>query len=222
MKSDDGLMKKSRINWTPEQETLLRDRYPHEHTASLAESLGYSVQQVYTKAGSLGLRKTAEFLASALACRLRRGDNVGAAHRFKPGHKTWNRGIKFDSGGRSHETRFKPGQKPHTWNPVGHERMSKEGYLERKIADTGVTKRDYVQVHRLVWMARHGDIPAGHIISFKDGNKRNFDIGNLECISRRELMARNTVHNYGKEIAQLVQLRGAVTRQINKRERKTR
>ncbi len=39
----------------------------------------------------------------------------------------------------------------------------------------------------------------------------------LECITRRENMARNTVHNLPKELARLVQLQGAVKRQINKR-----
>jgi hypothetical protein len=33
-------------------------------------------------------------------------------------------------------------------------------------------------------------------------------------------MNRNTYHNYPKEIANLVQLRGALTRQINKAKRK--
>lgn len=40
---------------------------------------------------------------------------------------------------------------------------------------------------------------------------------NLECISRRELMLRNTVHRHGPEIAALSQLRGALKRQINRR-----
>jgi hypothetical protein len=41
----------------------------------------------------------------------------------------------------------------------------------------------------------------------------------LECISRRENMQRNTVHNYPAPIPQLIQLKGALQRQINKRER---
>jgi hypothetical protein len=39
----------------------------------------------------------------------------------------------------------------------------------------------------------------------------------VECISRSENMRRNSYHRYGQEIARLVQLRGALTRQINKR-----
>ena len=39
----------------------------------------------------------------------------------------------------------------------------------------------------------------------------------LRVFTRAELMRRNTCHNHGPEIAQVIQLRGAVTRQINKR-----
>lgn len=42
----------------------------------------------------------------------------------------------------------------------------------------------------------------------------------LECITFRENMRRNTVHaKYPKELVRLVQLRGALARQINLRQR---
>lgn len=212
---------RTRKIWTPEEEARLTEAYPCTRTADLAAELGCTEHKVYSKAASMGLKKTAEYLASAMACRLRRGDNVGKAYRFKPGQEAWNKGIPFDSGGRSHETRFKPGRRPHTWTPIGTERLSKEGYLERKITDTGVTRKDYVQVHRLVWEEHNGPIPEGHTIVFRDKDKTNRDPDNLECISRADLMRRNSYHNYGKEIARIIQLKGAVQRQINKRERST-
>lgn len=39
----------------------------------------------------------------------------------------------------------------------------------------------------------------------------------VELISRAELMRRNTRHNYGPEINDLIGLRARITRQINKR-----
>lgn len=207
--------------WTPEEEARLTEAYPGTRTADLATKFGCTEHKVYSKAASMGLKKTAEYLASEMACRLRRGANVGKAFRFKPGQEPWNKGIPFDSGGRSHETRFQPGRRPHTWTPIGTERYSKEGYLERKITDTGVTRKDYVQVHRLVWEAHNGPIPEGHTIVFRDKDKTNIEPDNLECISRADLMRRNSYHNYGKQIARIIQLKGAVQRQINKRERST-
>ncbi len=66
---------------------------------------------------------------------------------------------------------------------------------------------------------RSDTVVRHHAVAFKDGNKQNIALDNLELVSRADLMKRNSYHNYGKEIAQLVQLKGAVTRQINKRER---
>ena len=50
-------------------------------------------------------------------------------------------------------------------------------------------------------------------------NVDEITIDALECISRKTLIERNTVHRHGPEIARLVQLRGAVNRQIRKHER---
>jgi hypothetical protein len=112
------------------------------------------------------------------------------------------------------ETQFRRGDKPHTWRPIGTERLTKEGYLQRKMADTGSTVDDYVEVHRLLWEEHHGPIPAGHTVVFRDKDRTNIAIDNLELISRRELMLRNTVHRLPKELADLIQLRGALNRKL--------
>ncbi len=53
---------------------------------------------------------------------------------------------------------------------------------------------------------------------FRDGNRRNFAPPNLELVSRSELMRRNSHWNtLPPELAQIVQLRGALTRKINRR-----
>lgn len=208
---------KPRIAWIEPHIEEIRRRYPHEKTEKIAADLGRPLYSVYNKAHALGLKKSAEYLASPDAQRLRRGDNVGAAYRFPKGHVPANKGVKGISYPGMEATQFKKGQHPHTWKPIGTERLSKEGYLQRKIADTGVTRRDYVAVHHLIWREAGRDIPEGYALSFKDGNKTNITLENLELVSRADLMKRNTCHNYPKEIAQLIQLRGAVQRQINKR-----
>lgn len=198
-------MKGHRHLWTTEDVRILTEKYPHVSTSELARSMGLSKMQVYRKAKALLLKKDPAAIA---------------ATRFKPGQIPWNDGTPFASGGRSVETRFKPGNMPHTWRPIGTERVSKEGYLERKVADTRVSKRDYVPVHHLVWREAGREIPKGSVLAFRDGDKRNFAIDNLELVTRQELMRLNSVHNRGPEIAQLIQLRGAISRQINKREGK--
>lgn len=202
-------------NWTHADDDKLREMYPHTLTRDICTILGASERAIYARANLLGLKKTAAYLATVTAGRL--GHGKGKDCQFQKGQTPWNKGRAFDSGGRSHETRFKPGQKPHTWNPVGHERLTKEGYRERKVSDTGITRQDYVGLHILAWREVHGDVPKGHAVVFRDGNKENVTIANLECITRAELMRRNSYHNnYPKDVQLLIQLRGAVNRQINK------
>lgn len=208
--------------WTPEQEEILRTRYPHERTGTVAAAIDMSMSRVYSKAAALGLNKTPEYLASPDACRLRKGDNVGAAHRFQKGGASWNKGMKgLQIGGI--ETRFKPGHRGgkalEVYQPIGSERISKDGYLQRKVNNDMPLHKRWRGVHIIVWEEVNGPLPKGNAICFKDGNKQNITIGNLELVSRGDLMKRNSYHQYGKEIAQLVQLKGAVTRQINKREK---
>lgn len=60
------------------------------------------------------------------------------------------------------------------------------------------TKRNgrTIMVHRLVWIENKGEILEGYIIHHKDGNKKNNNIDNLECISRRE---HTIIHNKNQE-----------------------
>lgn len=211
-----------RIHWTEEQIAQLSELYPHQKTEDVAQALGRKVPAVYNKANSLGLKKTAEYMASEHACRLRRGDNTGAAYRFKPGFEPWNKGKSFAAGGRSPETRFKEGHAPHNTRGIGSFRITKDGTLQQKISDaSGNNSKRWRSVHEQVWIAAHGPVPAGHIVIFKTGMRtavlEEITLDKIECITFAENMSRNTKHRYPKEIADLMQLRGALNRQINKR-----
>jgi hypothetical protein len=220
--TDRRIQREPRIKWTPELEQTLRDRYPHERTENIARDLGISIAKCYAKASSMRLSKTPEYLASPDACRLRRGGNIGAESRFKPGQKSWNKGTHFTAGGRSAETRFKKGHKHNTETQIGALRINADGYLERKTSMTHpVPARRWVAVHRLVWIEANGPLPEGHIVVFKPGMRTAVEaeitLDKVELISRIDNMKRNSYHNYPKEVAKLIQLRGAVQRQINRR-----
>lgn len=188
--------------WTAAEDAALRRLYAEHSTAATARMLGRTHAAIKNRVNALGLQK---------------GHNSG---RFLPGEAPWNKGTPFEAGGRSAETRFQKGNRPHTWNPIGHTRTRSDGYMERKVSDTGCTRRDYVLIHHLVWRMHGATVPRGHALVFKDGDRRNFDIHNLELVTRSELMRRNTIHNYPHEIAQLVQLRGVINRQIHRHQRK--
>ncbi len=208
--------------WTSADDELLRQRYPHERTDTLAVALRREVRAVYARAKLLGLKKSDAYLASPDACRLRRGDNIGAAFRFVKGQVPQNKGVRRPgwAPGRMAETQFKPGVPSWRLMPVGSTRFI-DGYLYRKVSE--VPRVPYTVnwklEHHLVWVEAFGPIPPGHNVAFKNGNKADVRLENLELISRTEQMRRNTVHNLPKPVAQAVQLLGALNRQIRRRSR---
>lgn len=212
--------------WTPAEDALLCAMYPHCHTADVGAWVGRTQGQCYQHAAKLGLRKDADYLASDTACRVSRSRRTPGmiANQFKPGLSPWNKGTKGIVGVQEacRATQFKKGAKPHTWVPVGTYRVSSESVLEQKLTDLpGPNTVRWFPVHRSLWQAAHGEIPAGHVVRFKPGQKttvlEEITLDRLECVTRVENMRRNSVHtNYPPEIARLVQLRGALHRQINK------
>lgn len=210
-------------SWTKRELAIVRRRYPNTPTSILAAELGRTERSIWQQAVKMGVRKSARYLEAKRKAEAERLCAAGQAHRFPKGHRPWNAGRKgYVAGGRSAETRFKPGHRPAKWVPVGTEVVDSDGYLKRKVRDDappGMSRKNWKYVHVLVWEEAHGPVPPGHSIVFKDGDKTNIQLSNLECIPRAELMARNTVHRLPKELARTVQLLGAVKRQINRREK---
>lgn len=211
-----------RTHWTPAELEILRTRYPHTRAEDLLPMLpGRTIKTIQQKAASSGWKKTREFIAEMSRQAMSRPDHPAHRTRFVKGGSSWNKGISFTAGGRSPETRFKPGNRSGRANelhkPIGFERISKDGYLERKINEDMPFQRRWRAVHLILWEAHHGPLPAGHAVVFKDGDKTHIALDNLALITRVELMRRNSAHNHGPEIYRLIQLKGAITRQINKR-----
>lgn len=201
--------------WTPQDEFILRQMYPTATNEEVAAVLGRSVASIKCQAAKLRLRKSAAFRART---------------QFKPGHVTWNKGTRYVAGGRSALTRFKRGEvrgrAAEVLKPVGFERISKDGYLERKVNNDMPFHRRWKGVHRIVWEETYGPIPHGYVVAFKPGRFTTDAAGitpdALELVSQVENMRRNSLWTqYPRELAELVQLRGTLQRQINNREKKT-
>ncbi|KWR88813.1 hypothetical protein RM96_18050 [Cupriavidus sp. IDO] len=212
--------------WQPYEVEAVRQLYPGSKTSDLAKALGTSTTAIYRLADKLGLRKTAEYLATPDAGRLDGSRDNG--NRFRPGHASWNKGIKGSAGHHPNTVRahFKKGERRGAANtnyvPIGSERITKDGYLERKVTDDPnlVPARRWVGVHRLVWEAAHGPIPPGHAVAFLPGRYTTdaalITVDALELVTRGELARRNHPRNRSPELAKLVQLKGAITRQVNR------
>lgn len=211
--------------WLIEDDALLRAIYADAPTPEVARRLRRSLSGTYGRAMMLGLHKSETYLASPAACRLRRGDNVDAESRFTKGHVPANKGLRRPgwSVGRMKETQFRKGERrgvaAKLWKPIGTERISKDGYRERKINNDLPLQRRWRAVHLLLWESVNGPLPRSHAVAFKNGDRTDVRLDNLELLTRRDLMARNTVHNLPKPLVQAVQLLGALRRKINRRSR---
>jgi hypothetical protein len=111
---------------------------------------------------------------------------------------------------------------PHNTREIGSLKISKDGTLLQKVSnDKGNNSKRWRGVHELVWIAANGPLPPGHIVVFKPGCRtavlEEITIDKVECISLVENMKRNTRHNLPKPLADLIAVRAALTRQINKR-----
>jgi hypothetical protein len=208
--------------WTEQELNYLRIHYPDQTASTIALQLGTNAAIVHAKAKRLNLTKSPAFWASDKAGRIQRGHQNPnmMSTQFKPGHSSWNKGMAgLQIGGV--ETRFKPGQRSHTWVPVGSFRINGDGYLDQKITDIGLPHKHWEAVHRLVWKRAHGPIAKNHVITFKPGRKTTtlelITLDAIECISRKELVQRNHPASHSPELFKLVQLRGAITRGINRR-----
>ncbi len=211
--------------WSRAEDALLRREYSHTGTAALARRLRRTASAVYARADKLGLYKSPDFKRRVLR-RLGKGlQELGASHRYEKGHVPANKGLRRPgwAPGRMSETQFKKGElagaAQRKWRPVGTETVDADGYRKRKVSDdrTIPSRFNWRFVHVLVWEQHHGPVPPGHAVIFRNGNKADIRIENLELVTRQGLMARNTVHNLPKPLAELVQLKGALQRQINKR-----
>ena len=212
--------------WSDQQLTDLQRFYPNFRTEDVATLIGQSLGAIYRKANSLGLKKSPRFVAAESARQMNRGDHPAREHRFAKGIVPWNKGTKGIAGIQQacRATQFVAGQPPHNTLPIGSTKFDKSGVLLQKVSDAkGNNSKRWRGVHELVWIAVHGPLPAKHIVVFKPGMRSNvleqITIDRVECISLAENMRRNTCRNLPKELADLVALRGALTRQINKRKK---
>jgi len=215
--------------WAAPEIATLRRLYPDTPTAQIADQLERPLHCVYSQAAKLGLHKSQAYRDSPAACRLRRGDNVGAAFRYPKGHVPANKGMRRPgwAPGRMRETQFKKGRPAHearNYLPIGSLRLSKVGYLERKVTDDQsiVPARRWVSVHRLVWEAEHGPVPAGHALTFLPGRRtavlEEISVDGLELITRQELMRRNSIHNYPPQLRANMVLLGRVRKAIERKD----
>ncbi|WP_370214815.1 HNH endonuclease signature motif containing protein [Mesoflavibacter profundi] len=193
---------KGRTTFTPEMDAYLKANYLTKPLKSIGKHIGKSYTGITVRLRQLGLEVPREIIEANKQ-----------KSQFKKGHISHNKGKTLDDFMTPEQkqqflkTSFKKGQQPHNTKQPGYQRYTPDGYIEVRVKEGG-----FMLKHRLIYEKLKGAIPKGYNVVFKDGDKRNFNIDNLECISSGELMRRNSISNYPPVLRQSMRL----IKQLNK------
>lgn len=190
--------------WSQDEIDYIKKNYSDLSSHIIAKQLGMTISQIYNQAYRLGLYKSPEYIKNN--CRT---IEPNKRTQFGKGHNPWNKGMKgLQIGGK--QTQFKKGQIPYNTKPIGH-RSFRDGYLVEK------TEKGFEFVHILLWKKHYGQIPKGLFVVFKDRNKSNITIENLELIDRVENMKRNSYLNLPEEIQEVINVKKAISKVITEK-----
>jgi hypothetical protein len=211
---------KQNFHFTPDQLEELKRDFPSTSNIDLANRFGCSIYTIENAGSRHNLKKNMKLIRKT-ARKNFTADHPARKFLFRKGNVPSNKGKKQaeymtpEAIERTKATRFSKGNRPVTCKKVGYERISKDGYIQIKV---GEGRRQFKLKHRVIWAQHQGSIPDGYNVQFKDGNPQNCHIENLYLISRSEQMKNeNSFHaRYPEEVQKLIQLKGALKRQINK------
>jgi hypothetical protein len=120
--------------------------------------------------------------------RKRKGWKTGRTGQFPKGNISHNKGKKGVCAPGSEKGWFAKGtlggRAAKIRKPIGYERISRDGYLERKVNDDLPFQRRWKTVHRINWEAVNGPLPSGSALKCLDGNPQNVDAENWKAVPR--------------------------------------
>lgn len=197
-----------RTSFTTAEDEKITAEYLTKPVKTLAEEMNRSYTGIMGRLKALNLELPLELRQTR--------KQIGMYHKgqlpINKGKK-WNEYMSKEGQENSRKTQFKKGQKSNNKRPLGSIRVNVYGYMEIKTAEPN----KWELYHRLMWEETFGPIPKGGIVRFVTKDKMNVHPFNLEMISTKQNMRLNTIHNMPKPLARITQLRGVITRQINKR-----
>lgn len=196
--------------FAPEEDQFIEDHYlslPSGEIGRLLDRSGVTIRQRYMLLGlKIPFKIKRKF---ALESQFKRGQTPHCKGRKQT---EW---MTKEGMANLHDSQFKKGHMPwNTNNPGDIVVWDKKG---GKVLMLYISPTNRIPLQRHVWQQVHGLIPKGYNIVHKDRNVFNCNLDNLEMVSNAELLNRNSAHRFGPEIFKIIQLRGALNRQINKR-----
>lgn len=181
-----GMYKGTKVHkWTNEEKEYLRKISPGKHRKEIIK--------LFNKKFNINLSES-QITAKMKMLKIKTGF-TGRFDEDRSKVKVWNKG-EYPKG--CEKTWFKQGNIPYNYVPIGIERITIDGYLEIKVKDPDIWKFK----QRIIWEKEYGPIPYGCLINFLDGNKMNFDIDNLICLTKEQSLelSRNKLRSEDKDI----------------------
>lgn len=175
-----------RFKWTEERIQRLRELYPDLTNQKIGEILGTTKDSVDTKAFKLGLKKSKGFRKRLFELT---GGNSG---NWKKGCTSWRKGKKgiISEGGKA--TWFQKGHSPSFTKPIGTVNLHFDTKTNRIRFWYKVSQFKWVPYAHYLFSQWYGEVPKGMYILHKNGNRLDFRLENLECVSPREYFLRQS------------------------------
>lgn len=197
---------KGRTSFTKKEDAEILANYLRVPIKQLAERMGRSFTGIMGRLGAMGLE---------IPLKLR--EERKAQGMIKTGNVPHNKGLTMplETYNKVKRTFFLKGHQPHNTkekNGVVSNRVDKNG---RKYNFIRVSIGKWIPLARYVWEEKHGALPKGSIVVFKDGNANNCLVENLEAITRKQNVLRNSLYRFGPDIALSFRLLKKLKRKVD-------
>lgn len=196
---------------TPAEDKFIRENYMTMPSKRMADQLNRSDMFIRTRKRQLGLITPRHIIEKFIDdSRVKKGNiplNKG---------KKWKDFMSKEGMRNSRKTCFKKGNIPHTTKHDGcivikHGHKKRDGRPYKWIR---LSKSKWQPLHAYNWKRAGNKIPKGYIVVFKNGDTMNCDISNLELISMKENVKRNSIHRYPAELKQAIRMLKKIERKI--------
>jgi len=197
---------------TPEVDKILKDEYLKTNVNTLSKKIGRSEVFIKTRLRQLCLVIPKEII-----------EQRKLASRIQPGNVPPNKGKKqtaymsAESIKKTMATRFQKGHQPsNTFKKNGiitvRHNYKRKGSNPYKYIRLGLG--NWYPYHQHIYEKKHGKLPKGMVLRFKDGDSMNCKLTNLEVISRKKNMQLNSIHRYTPEIKKSIRLISKLNKKI--------